>query len=189
MQLGMVGLGRMGASLVRRVARAGHVCVVFDRDPDAVAALTGEGVTGVDSLNALVDALIPPWVVWAMVPAGASTHAVIEQLVGVLADGDIVVDGGNTYYGDDRRRAELLAPDGIRLVDCGTSGGIWWFDEGYCLTLGGDSARWSGWNRSSPHSPRRRRRPPERPAGPGRCRSVSRGGCTAARSAPDTSSR
>lgn len=140
MQLGMVGLGRMGANLVRRVVQSGHACVVFDRDPDAVAALTGEGVVGVGSLPALADALAPPRVVWVMVPAGAPTQAVIEQLAVVLADGDIVVDGGNTYYLDDRRRAELLEPSGIRLVDCGTSGGIWGLDEGYCLMLGGDSS-------------------------------------------------
>jgi 6-phosphogluconate dehydrogenase len=139
MQLGMVGLGRMGANLVRRVVRAGHECVVFDRDPDAVAALTGEGITGAGSLAELAEALAPPRVVWVMVPAGAPTNAVIERLAGMLADGDIVVDGGNTYYRDDRRRAELLACGGIRLVDCGTSGGIWGLEEGYCLMLGGDS--------------------------------------------------
>ena len=140
MQLGMVGLGRMGANMVRRLMRAGNPCAVFDRDPDAVAALAGEGATGTGSLRALADALVPPRVVWVMVPAGSPTDAVIEALAGVLADGDIVVDGGNTYYRDDPRHAALLAPRGIRLVDCGTSGGIRGLADGYCLMLGGDAA-------------------------------------------------
>lgn len=138
MQVGMVGLGRMGSNLVRRLMRAGHRCVVFDRDPAAVAALAGEGATGADSLRAMAAALPPPRVTWVMVPAGSATEAVISQLAGVLAAGDIVVDGGNTYYRDDSRHAELLAPHGIRLVDCGTSGGIWGLEDGYCLMLGGD---------------------------------------------------
>lgn len=140
MQLGMIGAGRMGAGLVRRLMRAGHACVVFDRDADAVTALVGEGATGADSLDALADALSPPRVVWVMVPAGPPTDLVIGELAGKLADDDIVIDGGNTYYRDDPRHAGLLARRRIRLVDCGTSGGIWGLADGYCLMLGGDAA-------------------------------------------------
>lgn len=140
MQLGMVGVGRMGANLVRRLTQAGHLCVVSDRDPGRMAGLVGPGIAGVDSLRMLADALVPPRVVWVMVPAGSPTDAVIEDLARILADGDIVIDGGNTYYRDDPRHAELLAPRGIRLVDCGTSGGIWGLSDGYCLMLGGDTA-------------------------------------------------
>ncbi len=140
MQLGMIGAGRMGAGLVRRLMRAGHACAVFDRDVDTVTALAGEGATPAGSLYALADALSPPRVVWVMVPAGPPTDLVIGELAGILTDGDIVIDGGNTYYRDDPWHAGLLAPRGIRLVDCGTSGGIWGLTDGYCLMLGGDAA-------------------------------------------------
>ena len=122
---------------MRRLTRAGHTCVVFDRDPHAVTAVGGGGVVGADSLPALAGALSAPRVVWVMLPAGSPTDLVIGELAGILADGDIVVDGGNTYYRDDPRHAGLLAPRGIRLVDCGTSGGIRGLADGFCLMLGG----------------------------------------------------
>ena len=125
---------------MRRLTRAGHTCVVFDRDPHAVTAVGGGGVVGADSLPALAGALSAPRVVWVMLPAGSPTDLVIGELAGILADGDIVVDGGNTYYRDDPRHAGLLAPRGIRLVDCGTSGGIRGLADGFCLMLGGDGA-------------------------------------------------
>jgi len=139
MQLGMIGLGRMGANIVRRVAKDGHECVVYDHNPDAVKALAGEErITGVSSLSALVDKLTKPRVVWVMVPAGNITTAAIKELVNTLQSGDIVIDGGNTYYRDDIRHAQLLSEKGIRLLDCGTSGGVWGRERGYCLMIGGD---------------------------------------------------
>jgi 6-phosphogluconate dehydrogenase len=139
MQLGMIGLGRMGANIVRRVAKDGHECVVYDHNPDAVKALAGEErITGVSSLSALADKLTKPRVVWVMVPAGNITTAAIKELVNTLQSGDIVIDGGNTYYRDDIRHAQLLSEKGIRMLDCGTSGGVWGRERGYCLMIGGD---------------------------------------------------
>jgi 6-phosphogluconate dehydrogenase len=139
MQLGMIGLGRMGANIVRRVAKDGHECVVYDHNPDAVKALAGEErITGVSSLSTLTDKLTKPRVVWVMVPAGKITTAAIKELVNTLQSGDIVIDGGNTYYRDDIRHAQLLSERGIRLLDCGTSGGVWGRERGYCLMIGGD---------------------------------------------------
>ncbi|OBJ67012.1 phosphogluconate dehydrogenase (NAD(+)-dependent, decarboxylating) [Mycobacterium asiaticum] len=140
MQLGMIGLGRMGSNIVRRVAKGGHECVVYDHSPDAVEAMAGEdNVTGVSSLAELRDKLTAPRVVWVMVPAGTITTGVIDELADTLESGDIVIDGGNSYYRDDIRHAETLSKNGIRLLDCGTSGGVWGRERGYCLMIGGDS--------------------------------------------------
>lgn len=141
MRLGMIGLGRMGANLVRRLHDGGHDCVVYDADAGAVTALTADiDVTGVSSVAELVQRLPVPRVVWVMVPAGAVTTGVIEELADALSAGDIVIDGGNSYYRDDIAHAKLLADNGIQLLDCGTSGGVWGRERGYCLMVGGDRA-------------------------------------------------
>ncbi|MEZ0364500.1 phosphogluconate dehydrogenase (NAD(+)-dependent, decarboxylating) [Mycobacterium sp. pUA109] len=140
MQLGMIGLGRMGANLVRRLVKDGHECVVYDHNPDAVTAMAGEdNCTGASSLAELAEQLNAPRVVWVMVPAGDITTGVIEQLASTLASGDIVIDGGNSYYRDDIKHAKMLSDKGIRLLDCGTSGGVWGRERGYCLMIGGDA--------------------------------------------------
>jgi 6-phosphogluconate dehydrogenase len=139
MQLGMIGLGRMGANIVRRLVEHGHECVVYDHNPDAVKALAGEDkITGVSSLSELVDNLTKPRVVWVMVPAGNITTEAIKELVNTLQSGDIVIDGGNTYYRDDLKHSKALSEKGIHLLDCGTSGGVWGRERGYCLMIGGD---------------------------------------------------
>jgi 6-phosphogluconate dehydrogenase len=138
MQIGMIGLGRMGSNIVRRLTQAGHRCVVFDRDANAVRSLQGQHVTGAADLKALVKQLEIPRAVWVMVPAGAATEWTIAQLGLFLEAGDIIIDGGNSFYKDDIRRAKELATRGIRYVDCGTSGGIWGRERGYCLMIGGD---------------------------------------------------
>ncbi|WP_414166620.1 phosphogluconate dehydrogenase (NAD(+)-dependent, decarboxylating) [Streptoverticillium reticulum] len=137
LQIGMVGLGRMGANLVRRLMRDGHRCVVNDIGRDAVQALAQEGATAAFSLKELAAALEPPRNVWLMVPAGA-VESTLDELVPLLDADDIVVDGGNSFYRDDIARAGRLAPHGIHYVDCGTSGGVWGLDRGYCLMIGGD---------------------------------------------------
>ncbi len=139
MQLGMVGLGRMGANLVRRLIAAGHECVVFDVNPALAAGLQREGARGASSLDDLVAALAPPRAVWVMVPAGAITERTVEDLGSRLAPGDAVIDGGNTYYRDDIARAAALAPRRIHYLDVGTSGGVWGLERGYCLMIGGDA--------------------------------------------------
>ena len=140
MQLGMVGLGRMGSNLVRRLQSAGHECVVYDVNPDAVKALEREGATGTASLEELVAALAKPRTVWVMVPAGQIT----EQTVGALGEqieaGDTIIDGGNSYYRDDIARAAKLSQQGIHYVDVGTSGGVWGLERGYSLMIGGEEA-------------------------------------------------
>ncbi len=138
MQLGMIGLGRMGANIVRRIMRDGHSAVVYDRDPAAVAALVTEGAVGAASLADLVAQMDPPRNVWIMVPAGGITQAVVDELGALLAQGDTMIDGGNSYYRDDIRRAAALRPQGIHYVDCGTSGGVWGLERGYSLMIGGD---------------------------------------------------
>ncbi len=137
MQLGMVGLGRMGANLVRRLMRGGHTCVVYDVSPDAVAALVGEGATGADSLDDFVAKLEVPRRTWIMVPAGEITESTVEALASRLSVGDTIIDGGNSYYRDDIRRGGELAEKGIRYLDCGTSGGVFGLDRGFCLMVGG----------------------------------------------------
>ncbi len=138
MQLGMIGLGRMGANMVRRLMAGGHDCVVYDRAPQAVATLAGEGATGASSLAGLVERLQPPRAIFAMVPA-AFVGATVDELRPLLARDDTFVDGGNSHYHDDIARARALAEDGIHFVDMGTSGGVWGRERGYCLMLGGET--------------------------------------------------
>jgi 6-phosphogluconate dehydrogenase len=138
MQLGMIGLGRMGANLVRRVMRAGHQCVVYNRSPGPIQSLEAEGATGAYTLEDFVSHLEPPRPVWIMVPA-AAVEATLGQLTPLLSSGDIVIDGGNSYYRDDIDRAERLSPAGLHYVDVGTSGGIFGLERGYCLMIGGDT--------------------------------------------------
>jgi len=137
MELGMVGLGRMGANMVRRVMHDGHVGVVYNRGANAVRTLVGEGATGSDSLADLVSKMEAPRHVWVMVPAGAATEGTVQELGGLLSPGDCVIDGGNSYYKDDVRRSEMLKEKGIHYLDVGTSGGIWGLERGYCLMIGG----------------------------------------------------
>jgi 6-phosphogluconate dehydrogenase len=139
MQLGMIGLGRMGSNIVRRLMRDGHACVVYDLNADAVAALASDGATGAASLADVVAKLDAPRSVWVMVPAGGITGRVIAELATLLEPGDAIIDGGNSYYRDDIDRSADLAAKGITLLDCGTSGGVWGLDRGYCLMIGGDS--------------------------------------------------
>jgi 6-phosphogluconate dehydrogenase len=134
----MIGLGRMGANMVRRLLRAGHECVVTDTQTAAVAAMAKEGAVGAPSLEAFVRALAPPRAIWMMVPA-AAVDAMIAKLEPVLERGDILIDGGNSYYRDDVDRAKRLAPRGLHFVDCGTSGGVWGLERGYCLMIGGET--------------------------------------------------
>ena len=139
MQLGMIGLGRMGANMVRRLLRAGHQCVVYDRSAAAVAKLAKEKALGSASVQELMQALKKPRPVWLMVPAGVVDSA-IADLLPHLERGDILIDGGNSYYIDDIRRAKELAPKGIHYVDVGTSGGVWGLERGYCMMIGGEEA-------------------------------------------------
>jgi 6-phosphogluconate dehydrogenase len=137
MQLGMVGLGRMGANMVRRLMRGGHQCVVTDLDPKNIDALGNEGATGAASLSELAQKLSAPRAVWIMVPAGAPTEQTVEQLSRILSKGDTIIDGGNSFFKDDVRRAKLLEGKGIHYVDVGTSGGVWGLERGYCMMIGG----------------------------------------------------
>src|SRR2546426_5767840 len=137
MQLGMIGLGRMGANMVRRLMRGGHQCVVFDRSPDAVKQMAGEGAAAAGSLDEFVKKLQAPRAVWLMVPA-AVVDSTIAELAPKLSKGDILIDGGNSYYIDDIRRAKELSAKGIHYVDVGTSGGVWGLERGYCQMIGGE---------------------------------------------------
>src|SRR4249920_630271 len=139
-QLGMVGLGRMGANMVRRLMRAGHECVVYDHTQEHVKQIAGEGAVGSESLADLASKLTPPRSVWAMVPAGDITEQVVHDIAEVLEEGDAVIDGGNSYYRDDIRRAAEVGEKGIDYIDCGTSGGVFGLDRGYCLMIGGPDA-------------------------------------------------
>src|SRR5258706_7412423 len=137
MQLGMIGLGRMGGNMVRRLTRGGHKCVVFDRSADAVKQLAGEGATGSSSLEDFVKKLEAPRAVWVMVPAGGPTEDTVNELAALMSRGDTIIDGGNSYFKDDVRRSKALAGKGIHYVDVGTSGGVWGVERGYCLMVGG----------------------------------------------------
>jgi len=139
MQLGMIGLGRMGANMVRRLIKAGHTCMVFDRSVDAVKQLAAEGATGASSLDDFVSKLQKPRAIWLMVPA-AVVDSSIHDLVPKLAKDDILIDGGNSYYIVDIRRAKELSAKGIHYVDVGTSGGVWGLERGYCQMIGGENA-------------------------------------------------
>jgi 6-phosphogluconate dehydrogenase len=141
MQIGMIGLGRMGGNMSRRLMKAGHHCVVFSRTAKTREALAKEGATAVASLADMVKALgEKPRAVWLMLPAGQVTEETVEQLGGLLQPDDIIIDGGNSFYKDDIRRSKKLSEKGIRYVDCGTSGGIWGIERGYCLMIGGQRA-------------------------------------------------
>jgi 6-phosphogluconate dehydrogenase len=137
MQLGVIGLGRMGGNISVRLMRAGHHCVVFDRSPDAVKRITHEGAAGASDLADMIKKLDKPRAIWVMLPAGAITEATIEDLSHTLEEGDTIIDGGNTFYKDDIRRAKALQAKGINYIDVGTSGGVWGLDRGYCMMIGG----------------------------------------------------
>ena len=138
MQLGMIGLGRMGANMVRRLLRAHHECVVYDRSAEAVASLEKDGATGAESLQDFVAKLQQPRAIWLMIPA-AFVDATLDDLAGLVSSGDIFIDGGNSYYIDDIRRARELKDKGIHYVDVGTSGGVWGLERGYCQMIGGET--------------------------------------------------
>jgi 6-phosphogluconate dehydrogenase len=140
MQVCVVGLGRMGGNIARRLLRGGHECVVYDRDPKAVQEVTADGATTVGGLKDLARALKAPRTVWIMLPAGAPTDDTITELAGILEAGDTVIDGGNSFYKDDIRRAAALKPKDIAYVDVGTSGGVWGLARGYCMMIGGEDA-------------------------------------------------
>jgi 6-phosphogluconate dehydrogenase len=137
MQLGMIGLGRMGGNMVRRLMRNGHTCSVFDLSPDNVNALVKEGATGSNSMEAFVKSLAKPRAAWVMVPAGAATDSTVMKLASLMEAGDTIIDGGNSYFKDDIRRSKKVAEKGITYVDVGTSGGVWGIDRGYCMMVGG----------------------------------------------------
>ena len=138
MQIGVIGLGRMGGNITRRLIQNGHEAVVYDHDPKAIADLKRDGASGADGLEKLVQQLRPPRAVWVMLPAGKITDDTITQLGKLLSAGDIVLDGGNTFWRDDIRRAKMLKERNIHHVDVGTSGGIWGLERGYCMMIGGD---------------------------------------------------
>jgi len=138
MQLGFIGLGRMGMNMATRLARAGHQIVAFDLSAEAVARAEGAGAKGAATLETLVSALTPPRAVWVMVPSGDPTESTVAALAQILSPGDVIIDGGNTNFHDDVRRAAMLADRRIHYLDAGTSGGIWGLTEGYCLMVGGE---------------------------------------------------
>jgi len=136
-QLGMIGLGRMGGNMVRRLMKSGHDCVVFDHSEDSVKKLTAEGAVGARSLDEFVAKLTKPRAVWVMVPSGEATESTVDELAGRMEPGDTIIDGGNSYYKDDVRRSKPLQGQGIHYLDVGTSGGVWGLDRGYCMMIGG----------------------------------------------------
>jgi 6-phosphogluconate dehydrogenase len=140
MQIGMIGLGRMGGNMVRRLLRGGHECVVYDRNPDVTATFVAEGATGAGTLDEFVAQLQPPRTAWLMVPAGDPTEGLVQELGKRMEKGDAIVDGGNSYFKDDVRRGQMLAGQGIYYIDAGTSGGVWGLERGYCLMIGGERA-------------------------------------------------
>jgi 6-phosphogluconate dehydrogenase len=137
MQIGMIGLGRMGGNMVRRLMKGGHTCVVYDQGADAVAAYAREGATPAKSLQDMVAKLQKPRAVWVMVPAGGPTESTVQSLAGLLEAGDTIIDGGNSFFKDDVRRSKEVGKKGIHYVDAGTSGGVWGVERGYCLMVGG----------------------------------------------------
>lgn len=139
MQIGMIGLGRMGANMARRLMRDGHKVVAYDRSADAVKALAGEGATGAGSLDELIAGLEAPRHVWIMVPAGAPTESTVDELSSKLSKGDTIIDGGNSFFKDDVRRGQALKAKGMHYVDAGTSGGVYGLERGYCMMIGGDT--------------------------------------------------
>ncbi len=140
MQIGMIGLGRMGANMARRLTQGGHQCVVYDRNAETVDALAKEGPTGAHSLEEVVGKLNAPRAVWVMLPSGAPTEETVVALSKLLSAGDAIIDGGNSFYKDDVRRCTMLKPAGIHYLDAGTSGGVWGLERGYCMMIGGDQA-------------------------------------------------
>jgi len=140
MQLGMIGLGRMGGNIVRRLMKHGHTSVVYDKDPKAVAVLAADGATGAGALEDFVGKLERPRTVWVMLPAGKITETTIDALAKLLQTGDVIIDGGNTFWQDDVRRGKALKEKGIHYIDVGTSGGVWGIERGYCMMIGGDKA-------------------------------------------------
>ncbi len=141
MQLGMIGLGRMGGNIVRRLMKHGHSTVVYDKDPKAVTALTADGAVGAAALEDFVSKLERPRAIWVMLPAGKITETTIHALSKLLQAGDVIIDGGNTFWQDDVRRGKALKELGIHYIDVGTSGGVWGIDRGYCMMIGGDKAQ------------------------------------------------
>jgi 6-phosphogluconate dehydrogenase len=137
MQLGMIGLGRMGGNMVRRLMHGGHQCVVFDLNADNVKALADDGATGASSMEEFVKKLSKPRAAWVMVPAGAATETTVMKLAGSMEPGDTIIDGGNSYFKDDIRRAKILKDQGLHYLDVGTSGGVWGIERGYCMMIGG----------------------------------------------------
>ncbi|MDT3719852.1 phosphogluconate dehydrogenase (NAD(+)-dependent, decarboxylating) [Pseudomonas oryzihabitans] len=140
MQLGIIGLGRMGGNIARRLMKHGHEVAVYDRSAETVAGLGQEGAIATDGLDGVIAALAQPRAIWVMLPAGEPTEQTIAELADRLAPGDVIIDGGNSYYKDDIRRAKTLAEKGIDYVDVGTSGGVWGLERGYCMMIGGKSA-------------------------------------------------
>jgi 6-phosphogluconate dehydrogenase len=140
MQIGMIGLGRMGANMARRLMRGAHECVVYDRNAKTVNALAGEGATAASSLEEVVGKLKEPRAVWIMLPSGAPTEETVVALSKLLTAGDAIIDGGNSFYKDDVRRSAMLKSSGIHYLDAGTSGGVWGLDRGYCMMIGGDQS-------------------------------------------------
>lgn len=140
MQLGMIGLGRMGGNIVRRLLRAGHSAVVYDKDEKAVASLAADGAAGTTALEDFVAKLERPRTAWVMLPAGRITETTIEALAKLMGEGDVIIDGGNTFWQDDVRRGRALKPRGIHYLDVGTSGGVWGIERGYCMMIGGEKA-------------------------------------------------
>ncbi|WP_340054518.1 NAD(P)-binding domain-containing protein, partial [Pseudomonas sp. JAI120] len=138
MRIAMIGLGRMGANIARRLMRGGHEIVAFDRNPPLVDMLAGEGATAAASLEEVAAKLESPRIFWVMLPAGPPTESTIETLMGLASPGDIIIDGGNSFYKDDIRRAKMLAEKGIHYIDVGTSGGVWGLERGFCMMVGGD---------------------------------------------------
>jgi len=139
MQIGIIGLGRMGGNIARRLAHGGHAPLGFDRNADAVAAIVADGAFGASSIEDMIARLPRPRAVWLMLPAGDPTEQTVEMLAGLMESGDVIIDGGNSFYKDDLRRAAALQPRGIHYVDVGTSGGIWGFERGYCMMIGGEA--------------------------------------------------